>query len=601
MKDAFLYSCGNSPERFKELIDVARGVAPADLVFRNATYLNVFTGVFETGSIAVKGGVIAGIGDYSGEVEVDCTGKVVCPGLIDGHIHIESSMISPSEFSKAVVPCGTTAVVTDPHEIANVAGTEGIRYMLENSKDLPLDVFFMLPSCVPATPLDESGATLDAYTLRGLYEEPRVLGLAELMNSYGTVRGDDSIVSKILDAKDRGRIVDGHAPGLSGLELNAYVAAGVKSDHECSTASEAIEKLRMGQWIMVREGTAAKNLEALLPLFDDEYFGRCMLVTDDKHPGDILSQGHIDYIIRSAIARGKKPENVIRMATYNTATYFGLTDRGAIAPGYLADLIVVSDLSSFVVEKVYKAGNLVASGHSMCVDIPPFSKGASDFPHVYSSFNMHELTSADFALRESGSKKRVIEMVPGELLTREVIVPAALSRASELAFDGHIVPSPGVETDKDIIKLAVVERHKNKGHVGVGFARGYGIRYGAIASSVAHDSHNLIIAGTNDVDMAVAGNAVRSNLGGLAIAVDGEVVCSLPLPLGGLMCDKDAAYVESVLSEMKEQARLMGVPSGIDPFMTLAFTALPVIPKLRILTQGMFDVDTQSYVPALFD
>ena len=601
MKDAFLYSCGNSPERFKELIDAARGVAPADLVFKNATYLNVFTGVFETGNIAVKGGVIAGIGDYSGVSEVDCTGKVVCPGLIDGHIHIESSMISPSEFSKAVVPCGTTAVVTDPHEIANVAGTEGIRYMMENSKSVPLDVFFMLPSCVPATPLDEAGAVLDAYALRGLYEDPRVLGLAEMMNSYGTVRGDDSIVSKILDAKDHDRIVDGHAPGLSDMELNAYVAAGVKSDHECVSASEAIEKLKRGQWIMIRQGTAAKNLQALLPLFDDEYFSRCMLVTDDKHPGDLLTQGHIDYIVRSAIAYGKKPENAIRMATYNAATYFGLTDRGAIAPGYLADLIVVSDLSAFEVEKVYKAGKLVASDHSMRVDIPPFTKGAEDFPHVYSSFNLKELTSADFALRESGSKKRVIEMVPGELLTREVIVPANLSRASELAVDGHIVPSPGVETDKDIIKIAVIERHKNTGHVGVGFAKGYGIRYGAIASSVAHDSHNLIVAGTNDIDMAAAANAVRSNLGGLAIAVDGKVVCSLPLPLGGLMCDKDAAYVESQLSEMKEQARLMGVPSGIDPFMTLAFTALPVIPKMRILTKGMFDVDTQSYVPTVFD
>ncbi|MCR5499823.1 MAG: adenine deaminase [Acetatifactor sp.] len=614
----------------KHLISVARGEQKADLVLKGGRIFNVFTGELEEGDLAICDGRIAGIerrddlttgtgcgedltagkvcnanmGHYEGFTELDVSGKILCPGLMDGHIHVESSMLSPAEFAKAVLPHGTIAVVTDPHEIANVAGAEGIRFMMESSKNLPVDLYFMMPSCVPATALDESGAELKAADLKAFYEDDRVLGLAELMNAFGTVRGEEAILSKIADAEAAKKVIDGHAPDLAGKELNAYIAAGARSDHECSTAYEALEKLRKGQWIMIREGTAAKNLNALLPLFEDQYFARCILVTDDKHPGDLLNHGHMDDIIRKAVRAGKKPENAIRMATINTATYFGLKDRGALAPGCLADVIVVSSLEDFRVEKVFKAGKLVAEGGRVCPEVmrDDCKENLGEaYPAVRHSFHVRKLHPEDFALKETGKLKRVLELMTGELLTKERIVPANLDKAAISDSQGQRVFAPGVETDQDIIKIAVIERHKNTGHVGVGFVSGYGLKRGAIASSIAHDSHNLIIAGTNDADMTIAANAVCENEGGLAIAVDGVILSSLPLPLGGLMSELDAASVEEVLLHMKSQARSLGVPEGIDPFMTLAFTALPVIPKLRILTKGLVDVETQSYVPAVFD
>ncbi|MBR3277542.1 MAG: adenine deaminase [Lachnospiraceae bacterium] len=572
---------GISDSQLKALISAARGEVQADLVLKNAKILNVFTGDTEEGDVAVNGGFIAGIGTYEGKEEIDIGGRVICPGLIDSHIHIESSMMTPAEFAKAVIPHGTVAVVTDPHEIANVAGEDGISFMLENSRGLPMDVFFMLPSCVPATPLDEAGAVLDADVLSHFYSEERVLGLAELMNSYGTVRGDADIIRKIQGAESHGRNIDGHAPMMTGNELNAYVAAGVRSDHECSVFEEAEEKFRRGQWIMIREGTAAQNLEALLPLFDDKYAARCLLATDDKHAGDLITKGHIDYIIRKAIKAGKSPANCIRMATVNAAEYFGLKNRGAVAPGYIADLIVVDSLEDFNVVKVFKNGRLVAEDGSLAMDVNKPAVDEWKYWRVLHSFNSGEITADGFKLKEGGSKKRVIKLIPGEILTDEVIVDAS--------------------DTEDIIKIAVIERHKNTGHIGVGLVTGYGLKKGAIASSIAHDSHNLIAVGTNDDDMALAANTVRANEGGLAIACDGKVLGALALPIGGLMCDMDVSEIEEKLSAMKEQARLLGVPEGIDPFMTLAFTALPVIPKLRILTKGVVDVATQSYVPVMFD
>ncbi|SEW18330.1 Adenine deaminase [Ruminococcaceae bacterium KH2T8] len=570
----------------KKLIAAARGDIRADLVLKNARVVNVFTKEIEEGDVAISDGYIAGIGQYQGDKEIDLQGKIVCPGFIDGHIHIESSMISPVEFAKAVVPHGTTAVITDPHEIANVAGTDGISFMIDSSRDLPVDIFFMLPSCVPATPLDESGAILNADALAPFYKEERVLGLAELMNSFGTVNGDDDIIAKIRGAMDNGKTIDGHAPFLLGNKLNAYVAAGVKSDHECSTAEEAIEKLKRGQWIMIRQGTAARNLNALLPLFEDKYCDRCLLVTDDKHPGELISQGHIDHIVREAIKAGKDPLNAIKMASFNAATYFGLKDRGAVAPGYRADLIVVSDLKDLKVEKVFKSGVLTAEDGELRAEIKDADIDKARYDRVFHSFNLKEVTPEDLVIKETGTKKRLIKVVPGEILTDEVIVDSS---------------SPEAEPDKDICKIAVIERHHDTGHIGLGFITGYGLQKGAIASSVAHDSHNLIVVGTNDEDMALAANAVRDNEGGLAVVCDGKVMSTLALPLGGLMCEKDAAYVEGILDEMKKQARELGVAEGIDPFMTLAFTALPVIPKLRIITKGVVDVNTQSYAPVLFD
>ena len=574
-----------SNDQIKEMILAARGDLAPDLVLKNARIVNVFTKEIESGDVAIKDGYIVGIGEFDGEEEIDIGGRIICPGLIDGHIHIESSMISPSEFAGAVAPHGTTAVIADPHEIANVAGEEGIRYMLEASAGLPVDIFFMLPSCVPATPLDESGAELSADELEPFYKEERVAGLAELMNSFGTVRADEEIIRKIQGANSYGKRIDGHAPFLTGKDLNAYITAGVRSDHECSSAEEAIEKLKLGQYIMIREGTAARNLEALLPLFDDKYCDRCMLVTDDKHGSDLIDNGHIDYIIRKAIRAGKDPLNAIKMATLNAAMYFGLKDRGAIAPGYIADIIVLSDLEEFTVEKVFKNGRLTVDGgkNVRAINSPLIDK--EKYPRVFNSFNLREIKPSDLEIRDEGTKKRVIKVIPGQILTEELIVESSSKQA---------------EPDKDIIKLAVIERHKGTGHTGVGFVSGYGLKKGAIASSVAHDSHNLIVAGCTDDDMALAANTVRENGGGLAVVCDGKVLSSLPLPIGGLMCEMNVYEVEDILRVMKEQARQLGVNEGIDPFMTLAFTALPVIPKLRLLTQGVVDVDKQSYVPVMF-
>ena len=574
-----------SNDQIKEMILAARGDLAPDLVLKNARIVNVFTKEIESGDVAIKDGYIVGIGKFDGEEEIDVGGRIICPGLIDGHIHIESSMISPSEFAGAVAPHGTTAVIADPHEIANVAGDEGIRYMLEASEGLPVDIFFMLPSCVPATPLDESGAELSADVLEPFYKEERVAGLAELMNSFGTVRADEEIIRKIQGANSYGKRIDGHAPFLTGKDLNAYITAGVRSDHECSSAEEAIEKLKLGQYIMIREGTAARNLEALLPLFDDKYCDRCMLVTDDKHGSDLIDNGHIDYIIRKAIRAGKDPLNAIKMATLNAAMYFGLKDRGAIAPGYIADIIVLSDLEEFTVEKVFKNGRLTVDGGKNVRAIKSPSIDKEKYPRVFNSFNLREIKPSDLEIRDEGTKKRVIKVIPGQILTEELIMESSSKQA---------------EPDKDIIKLAVIERHKGTGHTGVGFVSGYGLKKGAIASSVAHDSHNLIVAGCTDDDMALAANTVRENGGGLAVVCDGKVLSSLPLPIGGLMCEMNVNEVEDILRVMKEQARQLGVNEGIDPFMTLAFTALPVIPKLRLLTQGVVDVDKQSYVPVMF-
>ena len=576
-------------DNLKEIIDAARGVAQSDLVLKNGNILNVFTGEIESGDVAIKNGTIVGIGSYNGKEEIDVSDKYICPGLIDGHIHIESSMISPAEFAKAVIPHGTTAVVADPHEIANVAGIEGIEYMIEAAKDLPIDIFYMLPSCVPATGMDESGAVLKAEDLDRFYKASGVRGLAELMNFYGTVRGDDDILDKIVGAVKAGKAIDGHAPGLTGNDLNAYIVAGVGSDHECSNTDEALLKLRRGQWVMVREGTAAKNMDKLMPMFDDMYCDRCMVVSDDKHAGDIVELGHMDYIIRKAVKGGKKASNAVKMTSLNPSLYFGLGKRGAIAPGYIADILVVSGFDLFKVEKVFKNGKLVAEDGVMTEQITSRIK-PEEYPRVYNSFNMDHVKPEDLALKHKGRKKRVIELVKNEILTREVIVPSELD----------ISPS-GVQVDKDILKIAVIERHKRTGHIGVGFIKGYGLKSGAIASSVAHDSHNIIVVGTNDEDMAVAANAVLDNNGGLSIAQDGKVLSSMALPIAGLMSEMEATESEDLLIEMKVMAKHMGCEHGIDPFMTLAFTALPVIPKLRILTQGLFDVDTQSYVPPVFD
>lgn len=576
-------------EQRRQQISAAKGERPVELVLKRARVVNVFTNEVEQADVAIHQGQIVGIGEYTGETELDLAGKYVCSGLIDGHIHIESSMLCGPAFAQAVLPHGTVAVVTDPHEISNVAGTAGLEFMMETTKDLDLSVYFMLPSCVPAADLDESGAVLEAEDLAPYYASPRVLGLAELMNAFGTVHGDEKILKKIEDCAAARKPMDGHAPFLSGKDLNAYVTAGVQSDHECSALEEAMEKLRRGQYIMVREGTAAQNLQALLPLFQEPYCERCMLVTDDKHPGDLLEGGHIDFIIRKAVAAGVDPILAIKMGSLIPARYFGLTQNGAVAPGYAADLIVVSDLENFTVEQVYKAGKLVAE-KGRALHPAPLQLDKVRFDSVLHSFHMDEITLQDLELRQTGEWERVICLTPHELLTQEKIVP----------FQTHPGTAPGVDVEQKIVKLAVFERHHNSGHVGIGFLGNYGLRCGAVASSIAHDSHNLIVAGTNDADMVLAGNRVRQNGGGLAFAVNGQVVGELPLPVAGLMSTEDAVSVEKTLRELKAALREYGISEEIDAFMTLAFVSLPVIPKLRLNTYGIVDAERQQILPAVF-
>ena len=576
-------------ETLKQQISAAKGEVDAELVLKHAKVVNVFTNEIEEADVAIHRGKIVGVGEYSGQTEVELDGKYVCPGLIDGHIHIESSMLCGPAFEQAVLPHGTTAVITDPHEISNVAGTVGLNFMLETTRNLKLSVYFMLPSCVPSTALDESGAVLDAKELVPYYRSERVLGLAELMNSYGTVNGDAEILQKLCDCTAAGKNIDGHAPFLSGKELNAYITAGVQSDHECSDIHEAMEKLRRGQYIMVREGTAAQNLNALLPLFREPYCERCMLVTDDKHPGDLLRGGHIDYIIRKAIAAGVEPAVAVKMGSLIPARYFGLKQNGAVAPGYAADLIVVSDLEHFTVESVYKNGALVAEGGKM-LEPTQLSLNEIEFERVLHSFDREEITPDDLKLQTTGEWERVICLTPHELLTSEKIVP----------FQNHPGTAPGVDVEHQIVKLAVFERHHHSGHVGLGFLGNYGLQCGAVASSIAHDSHNLIVAGTNDADMVLAGNTVRKNKGGLAFVLNGRVVGELALPVAGLMSTESAEAVEEKLQALKAALKKAGISEEIDAFMTLSFVSLPVIPKLRLNTYGVLDVEQQTIVPAVF-
>lgn len=563
-------------------MDIASGRSEAPLVLKNANVVNVFTDEIQPADVAIQGEYIVGVGAYKGIREIDLQGKYLCPGFIDGHIHLESCMVSPGEFERVVLPHGTTTVVTDPHEIANVAGKEGIHYILEESKQMALDVYMMIPSCVPSTGLDESGAVLNAEDIVLYYENPHILGLAEVMDSFGVVQGKKEILDKIIDARNCGKVIDGHAPFLNGKNLNAYICAGVRSDHECSNAEEAIEKISKGQWIMIREGTAAKNLKALLPLCSEKYSHRCMFVTDDKHPGDLIQNGHIDYIIREAIRMGVDPVRAIKMGSWNTAQYFGLEDRGAVAPGYLADLVILENLESIEVTGVYKKGKCLQELSSVLESRDLHL----NYEQVTDSFQMDEITEADVQLSGCGAYQRVIQLIPGELLTKELIIP----RMKQAGYPD------GVSLDQDIVKAAVFERHNRTGHRGIGFIKGYGIKKGAIASSVAHDAHNLIIIGTNDRDIVMAGNCVRKNRGGLAVVADGEIIGELPLPIAGLMSDLSAEVVEARLTELKKLARESGIPGSIDPFMTLAFVSLPVIPELRLNTYGIIDVNKQSVV-----
>lgn len=552
----------------QRIIAVAAGREKADLVLKNAKYLNVFSNEFLCGDIAVANGLIAGVGKYDGKTEIDVSGKLVLPGFIDAHIHLESSMVTPAEFAKAVVAHGTTTVITDPHEITNVMGIDGVEYMIQASQNLPIDVHFMMPSCVPATEIDESGAELDCKDIDLYLDNKKVLGLAEMMNYVGVINGDKNVLSKIVTSQAHHKKIDGHAPELSGNDLNAYIAAGVYSDHECSTFENALEKLRKGQFIMIREGTAAHNLKALMPLLTQQYYSRCMFATDDKHPSDLLYGGHIDYIVKQALKNGADPIVALKTATHHAARYFLLNNKGAIASGYLADIVVVNNLEDFNVETVFKCGKLVFDGEVKDFSAPTVDEKLAE--KCFDTFHLDSVTPSSFKV---DGKLGLIGLVGGELLTR------------------NLGTADKVDVENDILKIACIERHKGTNHIGVGYVKGYSLKSGAVATSVAHDSHNIISVGCNDGDIAVAVNAIKDSKGGIAVVENGKIKALLELPIAGLMSDEPLTTVNEKLENAKSSAYELGADKSIDPFMTLSFLSLPVIPSLRITTKGVFDAE----------
>lgn len=552
----------------QRIIAVAAGREKADLVLKNAKYLNVFSNEFLSGDIAVANGLIAGVGKYDGKTEIDVSGKLVLPGFIDAHIHLESSMVTPAEFAKAVVAHGTTTVITDPHEITNVMGIDGVEYMIQASQNLPIDVHFMMPSCVPATEIDESGAELDCKDIDLYLDNKKVLGLAEMMNYVGVINGDKNVLSKIVTSQAHHKKIDGHAPELSGNDLNAYIAAGVYSDHECSTFENALEKLRKGQFIMIREGTAAHNLKALMPLLTQQYYSRCMFATDDKHPSDLLYGGHIDYIVKQALKNGADPIVALKTATHHAARYFLLNNKGAIASGYLADIVVVNNLEDFNVDTVFKRGMLVFDGEVKDFSAPTVDEKLAE--KCFDTFHLDSVTPSSFKV---DGKLGLIGLVGGELLTR------------------NLGTADKIDVENDILKIACIERHKGTNHIGVGYVKGYSLKSGAVATSVAHDSHNIITVGCNDDDIAVAVNAIRDSKGGIAVVENGKIKALLELPIAGLMSDEPLTTVNEKLENAKSSAYELGADKSIDPFMTLSFLSLPVIPSLRITTKGVFDAE----------
>lgn len=552
----------------QRIIAVAAGREKADLVLKNAKYLNVFSNEFLCGDIAVANGLIAGVGKYDGKTEIDVSGKLVLPGFIDAHIHLESSMVTPAEFAKAVVAHGTTTVITDPHEITNVMGIDGVEYMIQASQNLPIDVHFMMPSCVPATEIDESGAELDCKDIDLYLDNKKVLGLAEMMNYVGVINGDKNVLSKIVTSQAHHKKIDGHAPELSGNDLNAYIAAGVYSDHECSTFKNALEKLRKGQFIMIREGTAAHNLKALMPLLTQQYYSRCMFATDDKHPSDLLYGGHIDYIVKQALKNGADPIVALKTATHHAARYFLLNNKGAIASGYLADIVVVDNLEDFNVETVFKCGKLVFDGEVKDFSAPTVDEKLAE--KCFDTFHLDSVTPSSFKV---DGKLGLIGLVGGELLTR------------------NLGTADKIDVENDILKIACIERHKGTNHIGVGYVKGYSLKSGAVATSVAHDSHNIITVGCNDDDIAVAVNAIKDSKGGIAVVENGKIKALLELPIAGLMSDEPLTTVNKKLENAKSSAYELGADKSIDPFMTLSFLSLPVIPSLRITTKGVFDAE----------
>lgn len=565
------------------LIQSARGSIPADLLLKNGRVVNVFTGEIEETSVAIVGSRIVGLGDYAAKKVTDVEGAYICPGFIDAHVHIESALVPPYEFARAVVPHGVTTVVIDPHEIANVLGSEGIRYMLDASKYTPFSVFVMASSCVPATHLESSGATLRWSDLIEFKEDPWVLGLAEVMNYPGVINGDLEVLDKLRAFYDTR--MDGHAPGVTGRELEAYVASGIASDHECTTVEEANEKLRRGMYVMIREASNAHNLLALLPIINERTSRRVLFCTDDRLPDDLTDKGSIDYIVRTAIQYGLDPITALTIATLNAAEYFGLTDRGALAPGKRADIVVFNNFDEMKIERVYYGGKRVVYRGKLEPDDHERSR-----PPIRNTMNV-DWSKMDLRVHQgpNATTLRIIGLIPGQLVTRE-------------EFDRALIQNDLVVADpsRDILKMAVIERHHATGNVGLGFVRGFKLKSGAIGSSVGHDSHNILVVGTNDDDMLSAARAIASMQGGFVAVDKGQVLGRVPLPIGGLMSDQPIERVRAELDHLNAATRRLGCDLE-TPFMALSFLALPVIPDLKLTDKGLVDVRKFDFVDVFAD
>jgi adenine deaminase len=575
----------NPKEKLKMKIQASAKQIPADLVVKNGRIVNVFTGQIMDGDVAISEGTIVGIGTYEGTQTLDAKGNYIVPGFIDGHVHIESAMVPPAEFAKVVLPHGVTTVVADPHEIGNVCGTAGIEYMLQASYGLPLEVFIALPSCVPATPFENAGAVLPAEQLSSFFDHPLVLGLGEVMDFPSVANGAESMIDKLFLAHENQAHIDGHAAGVMREQLNTYLAAGIRTDHECVNAKEALDRLELGMYLMIREGSAAKDLKALLPAITSANSRRCLFVTDDKHLDDLIAHGSIDHNVRLAIENGIAPITAIQMATLNAAECFNLRHVGAIAPGFQADFLLVEDLEKVSICKVYKKGELVAENgqtdHRALVDSHSIEPPST----IANSINMKKVEPSYLAIQLKSNRCHVIEIIPNSLVTHHRIEEVDV-------VDGEFVSS----SDKDQLKMAVIERHHGTGSIGLGIVKGFGLNKGAIATTIAHDSHNLLVVGTTDQDMLTAINHLADKKGGIAVVAEGEVLASLPLPIAGLMSEQPYEEVNRQLKALNEAALSIGAASTFNPFLTLSFLALPVIPQLKLTDLGLFEFHSFRHI-----
>lgn len=563
------------------MISVATRRELADIVIKNGNIIDVFNGEITNGDIAIVDGYIAGIGEFEGRKVIDAEGLYISPAFIDGHVHIESSLVTPKEFAKVLLLHGVTSVVADPHEIANVLGAKGIQYMLDASINLPFDFYFMLPSCVPATGFEHSGATLNAEDLKPFYQHPRVLGLAEVMNFPAVFKAEHDMVNKLLDAQHFGKKIDGHAAGLSAQDLNVYMSAGIRTDHESTTAAEAKERLKRGMYLMIREGTVAKDLKQLIPVVNERNSRRCLFVTDDKHLDDLIHEGSIDHNIRLAIASGLSPITAIQMASINAAECFGLNDKGAIAPGYKADLVIFDNLEKINISHVYKDGIVMVENGSLVNEWRN-----DEIKALGNSVQFCEMTAKQLQISVKSGKANVIEIIPNSLVTNQMVENVITDE------QGYFLPS----IKHDYLKLAVIERHHMTGHIGLGIVKGLGLKSGAIATTIAHDSHNLIMAGTNDHDLIAAANGIKNMQGGLIVVQDGNIIASLKLPIGGLMSNQTYEEVFSSLEDIHLALKRLGASPEFNPFLTLSFLALPVIPELKLTDMGLFQVSKFEHI-----